>query len=835
MVKRLATFIAGIISLLTASAQLAPGEWKLYPNFEGFIDFKINYSFDEYYTRIIEIPNQKVYMLSGFNLHSYDKDTNELYSYTSYNELSDFRIVNLFYNYEKNYLTICYANCNIDLLYDDGKIVNLPEIKDYNTTTTKKINDIQFANNRMYIATSFGLVIYDDQKYQVVESGIYNTDISAAFPVDNKLYLLYKASSNKELYVSSLDDRHNTLDKFVKVDNSIVNLTNFVKLGENVFMGIYTDNKIYVFTIDALTDSRTLTYTNQTAYGYFIGNTSTGASVVNTDGQYVLFDKNGNVTDKVVLPESLRKNTAVGWNGLNSVWIARYEGISNYDLSGSVPTQLISNFAPEGFHCTAPAYMFPSQIPGAFYVSNLGISDYNTAGCLTGYADWYPQTTDFVNGDQITDVSCLDATIDFWYGTTYQDWYKDKRLYGGPGGFAEDPDDPTVTYTASQFEGIYKVQDNKQIGLYDWTNSPFTTQDGWNSRVYDVKIDPEGNLWVGFWCNFESDNFGPYAVLPAEKRQLDTSQITKDDWKLSTWHNANDATADRGRYEMKSIFHSNGELMLCVDDGYQSGVTFYNHKGTYANMTDDKAVNHSSFIDQDGNTFTATAFTFLVEDKKGQVWVGTSSGLFVIENPMDAFEESFTVRRPKVARNDGTDYADYLVSSEKVYCIAVDPSNRKWITTEASGVYLVSEDGAEIIEHFDNTNSPLTSNAVYSAFADPTSNRVWFGSKEGIFCYSGTSSPAKDDYSEVYAYPNPVRPDYTGWITVTGLMDGSYVKIADVAGNVFFNGKSEGGMVIWDGCNSAGERVKTGIYFVFASENASGGSSAVVTKIMVIK
>lgn len=79
-----------------------------------------------------------------------------------------------------------------------------------------------------------------------------------------------------------------------------------------------------------------------------------------------------------------------------------------------------------------------------------------------------------------------------------------------------------------------------------------------------------------------------------------------------------------------------------------------------------------------------------------------------------------------------------------------------------------------------------------------------------------------------------MRPDYTGWITIAGLKDNSLVKIADIAGNVFFQGRSEGGMITWDGCNSAGERVRTGVYFVFASENNDGNSSGAVAKIMVV-
>ena len=101
--------------------------------------------------------------------------------------------------------------------------------------------------------------------------------------------------------------------------------------------------------------------------------------------------------------------------------------------------------------------------------------------------------------------------------------------------------------------------------------------------------------------------------------------------------------------------------------------------------------------------------------------------------------------------------------------------------------------------------------------------------------YSSTSAPAADDYSQVYAYPNPVRPDYTGWITITGLMDNSLVKIADAAGNVFHQGTSEGGMMVWDGCDSHGKRVKTGVYYVFASTGGDGvESNGAVTKILVV-
>ena len=112
---------------------------------------------------------------------------------------------------------------------------------------------------------------------------------------------------------------------------------------------------------------------------------------------------------------------------------------------------------------------------------------------------------------------------------------------------------------------------------------------------------------------------------------------------------------------------------------------------------------------------------------------------------------------------------------------------------------------------------------------------VFMATQFGLIEYKSDASQPHDDFDEVYAYPNPVRPEYTGWITVTGLMDNSLVKIADAAGNVFYQAMSEGGMITWDGCDRSGNRVKTGVYYVFASSGASGqSSSGAVTKILVV-
>ena len=275
--------------------------------------------------------------------------------------------------------------------------------------------------------------------------------------------------------------------------------------------------------------------------------------------------------------------------------------------------------------------------------------------------------------------------------------------------------------------------------------------------------------------------------------------------------------------------------MIFLCDGKWGGmIVAYDTKGTYTDTSDDNYLLWNSFIDQDGKSYTFNRVSTLAEDKNGKVWIGTSNGVIELSNPKNATNPSFTVTRIKVPRNDGTNYADYLLDAIHVTSISVDNSNRKWLGTMSDGVYLVNENGSKILEHFTSENSYHPGGITYSVYAYPFSNSVFMGTEYGLVEYSSDSSPAMEDYSNIYAYPNPVKPDYTGLITITGLMDNSLVKITDSAGHVFYTSRSEGGMVTWDGCNSVGERVKSGVYFVYVSQNENQQSSGAVTKIMII-
>lgn len=820
MIKKLFLLIAILSCAAGVSAQHAPGSWRVLPM--SAMDFEA----------VKETPD-KVYYVTGGALYAYDKENNETEYYTPGSKLSDSGVAMLKYNKDEKYLMCVYDNCNIDLIYDSGKVVNLPEIKDANLTSAKAVNHIYFGKGRIYVATSFGIVVFDDQKHHVVESGIYNTPINFIAEMGDNIIIAAKNLSSEKpdivyLGISPKADRHNVLSKFKPLRD--VGLSDWLVVSDNSYIAPL-NGKLWKVTINA--DNN-------------VGISDTGIAVAGTDkfenykdgyylkgsSQFIMLDKEGNQTSRVDIPADFRNQHLSFWNSPATAWAADKDGIGNYDLSQTTPIVLSEKYFPQSSKQFNNCYVAYTPDGEEVYFNGVGQSSFHPMGNPAGGYDVpillesYNWNTGLFTPRYPTNVT-----------EKYSSYQKLGLLYGGPGPLVVDPEDPSFVYTANNFDGLIVLKDGEVYYRYSKENSPIYAH--WGTRVFDVTFDNLGNLWIGSW-HFEEGKGAPYKVLPKESiailkknpkllEEKDNNGIYKYWLTPSSWPNN-----DVGRIDMrlKNSSYKNKGLRLGNDFLLWIG---YDTKGT-TELSDDIYNVFNSIVDQDDNTLSVDG-QFIIEDKKGKFWIGTNNGIIVVDD-LDQLGKTgnttLNVRRPKVARNDGTNFADYLLDSENIVCIAVDSNNKKWIGTASSGLFYVNEDGTEILAEYRTDNSPLLSNTITMLACDPHGNDVLIGTPEGLFVYSSDSAPAAEDYSDVYAYPNPVRPDYTGWITINGLMDKSLVKIADQQGNVIWSGKSEGGMAQWDGCDAAGNRVRSGVYLVMASQNATGSASGAVAKIVVI-
>ena len=250
-------------------------------------------------------------------------------------------------------------------------------------------------------------------------------------------------------------------------------------------------------------------------------------------------------------------------------------------------------------------------------------------------------------------------------------------------------------------------------------------------------------------------------------------------------------------------------------------------------MQNDILLKYDTFINQDGLKNEVTWVYCITEDKEKNIWIGTDAGPFMIEKS-EVGQSNITLQQIKVPRNDGTNYADYLLSGVSISSIAIDGGNRKWFASNGSGAFLISADNLEQIHNFTKANSKLISDNITSVSINPKSGEVFFLSDEGLCSYLSDATEPNENMTKdnVWAYPNPVTPDYTGLITVTGLSFDADVKITASNGALIAEGRSNGGQFTWDGRDKKGRRVASGVYMVITA--TSEGKKGTVCKIAII-
>lgn len=360
--------------------------------------------------------------------------------------------------------------------------------------------------------------------------------------------------------------------------------------------------------------------------------------------------------------------------------------------------------------------------------------------------------------------------------------------------------------------GVYEFQDGKFIKHYGRQNS--VLESGVNSDNYTIvstlKYADNGDLWV---LNSMVDN-----------------PIWKIEHGSGNWVNyPHPEMSTPAKYNLVSLLQSryNKNIMWFANN-------YYMENRLYAyDFVNDKLVGHGpNFTNEDGTVITPIMVYALAEDLDGNVWIASSNGPFYISSA-DAIAGNDAFIQHKVPRNDGTNLADYLLSDVKTRCIAVDGANRKWMGTE-NGVFLISSDCNTLLQHFTTENSPLPSNTVYDICIDNNSNIVYFATERGLCSYASDATQPSEEMTKdnVYAYPNPVTPEYTGKITIVGLSFNADVKIVTSNGALVNQGRSTGGSYQWDVRDLKGKRVASGVYMVQAATET--GDKGVVCRIAVV-
>ncbi len=727
-------------------------------------------------TQSIPVGN-RVYVLSDGSLYSYDPEDTSIETYDKVNLLSDTDITHMVYN--KNYQTmvIVYSNLNIDLLINEKEVYNMPDFMNKSMIQDKTLNHLFVKDEYIYFSTNFGLLVLDIKKKEITNSYILNKKVNASTQIGQTIYL----ATNEGIYTGKLTD--NLLDNRYWTQLSPALFNNLIVF-ENNLLG-YDNEGLY--KIDSQSGESTLL--NKQSYTYM--NLSEDELIAG-NGQTITLFKHLNDYKTIRTADTFyhlsydkNRNTYWGSNG--------NQGLNGYKYNSANNTMeaTVRNLVPNSPQRNLSEYMQHNNGYLTIAGGGINLDRFNNPGTILRYKDheWsYFQEEDI---EKSTGLPYKDITS-----------------------IAEDPAQSGHFYATAAGEGLYEFKDGKFIKLYNESNSSLVSIFPGNPnyiRLNGLQYDNDNHLWM---------------LSSSVKNVIN---IYKDNKFIAL----NYTEIENKSLARRILFDQRGWawILFC----YKNPSLFcLNTNHTLENTKDDETKYFTSFSNQDGGTINAFDLYSIAEDKNGAIWIGSSQGPLVINNPSRVFENNFYVTQIKIPRNDGTNNADFLLANESISAICIDGANRKWLGTLNNGIYLVSEDGLETIHHFTTENSPLPSDMILSVAIDPVTGIVYIGTEKGLISYRSDATEAGESFSdEAHVFPNPVNPDYDGLITVTGLVRDSNVKITDTSGKLVHTGTSTGGQFTWNGKNRSGKRVASGVYFVLATN--SEGKEGIVTKILMIK
>lgn len=770
-----------VMLLVLAVASASAGTWKMH---NSYVTKLIKNVFD---------TGDKVYYVNSNKLYQFDKSTQTTLSLGKQNILSDNTISQIFYDWENKLLFVAYANSNIDVIDQAGKVTNIsnikdiivrvhsyslnPETGDLQDYTGKEINDINFANGRAYVATGYGYVCIDETTLKVVHNYDLGRKINSVAVIGDEMLILSKSYC----YHGTIEDE-DPINHYTKESGSF-NGCRMYPINENsVFiMGPSTlYNYEFVNSVPVLTEL-------VAARSNSVQKTPTGF-IANFPEQtyYYTFDPTGKVGTKV--------GSAVGYatsnpDGDGTVWINDANGLH---VSGSTAYYKINSLTTD-----APFWLRYNGDLNKLYAGSSG-----PISLINIVATNVPNIINTYDGNNWSNATAYTAS-----GSGYD--------------FVFNPLDPRM-YIRAGWKNLYKVVNDQLVTTYNNSNSKLST------RKCHPAFDNYGNMWVVTPYGLPES---PVLLLPKDKVFNTTS--AKTDWLVPAGFEAlNTGKMQRSRF----LVSKKNNVKIFSDCDYSGAITgriYCWDNGNEDPMVDTyqlSSIGH--FVDQNNSQVSWTYLCHFEEDREGMFWVGHDMGLFVFD-PDVVFDAAPAAVRPYVTKfSEGQ---GYLCEGYTVYDIGVDRDNNKWIATN-NGVYFVSPDGSEVYNHFTIENSDVPSNLVYTVECDTVHDRVYIYTDNGIAEYIVNGDATSINFDNVYAFPNPIEPDFTGMIKIANLMDNSYVTVTDRDGNIVAQFGPVVGSALWDGSGADGERVPTGIYNIYAAQGAQPAITGTPqTTVMIIK
>lgn len=721
-----------------------------------------------------------VYMAAVNGVVVFDKVSKELSTLTVINGLSDLGISTI--SSDDNTVFVGYENGNLDII-EGNQITNIPFIKTAELSGNKRIKNISFVDDLVYISTDVGLVVVNKPKSEIKDTyyPYANSEVNDAAVLRDTLWV----ATNQGIYFAREDaeylNDYNNWTKFTDLPASLVN----AKISD---IKAFNQGLVIAYSTDTFNQDSLFYYKNGVLNSYI--NNPVENINLSLDGDYLMLSQ---LSSLAIINQSFEREEIIfeypmGVPSPKGAVI--YDGYYWLSDNNFGLVKAVNSFAAESIYSNSPfadrSYRMDIQygklvIAGGGLTQNLS-NTYSTSGIYVFENETWT-SFNWVNSEMISN----DRDWDF-ISVAVNPSNTDEMAFG-----------------SLSLGGLKWVKNGDQISDTLTDANSILEKTGSSIALPDMQFDNNGNLWV------VNSGLEPLKVFTPDGASYSYSL----------------GSAAKNKYPYRLMIDSKGRKWVAITS---VGIVVFDDNGTLDDPSDDQVQTLTASVGSGNlpNTFVKA----IAEDVDGEIWIGTEAGLVVLYTPDNVFDGEFGEFDAAEILIDYEGTTEALFGTTYISAIAVDGGNRKWIGTSSSGVICISEDGREEIYRFTAENSPLISNNIFDIKINYQTGEVFFATENGLVSFRADATIGDEEFSNVTVFPNPVRPEYAGPITIQGLGYESDVKITDVAGNMVYRGTSNGGTFIWNGQTLHGERAASGVYLVWSA--SINGKGKEVAKILIV-
>ena len=662
------------------------------------------------YNQVNEVVTgrNKIYAASENAIFSFDSQTKTLEEITTIQGLSGETISTIYYSEAYELLVVGYENGLIEIVFDeDDDILTVVDIVNKSTILDgdKKINHINANENNVYLSTGYGISVFDLERlefgdtYFIGDGGI-QIEVSQTTIFGDYIYAAcLDGSGLKKAPITS----PNLIDykNWEQVSNG-----DFlsVQTNENKLYAINTGKRLYEINNDVLTSLLVFADTP-------LKTTSLNEKlIITTNNNVFVYDIDFNLLAQAADNADFNTNFNSATIDADNIYI----GTDNF---GVLSTSILNPLNYEEIHPDGPLLNTPFSIQ----------ADVN--GVWVTYGDY---TLDY-NPYPLNARGVSHLTKGAWINTSYSDLFGARSLNA----ISVNPSKINQAFVSSFFSGLLEFNDDETTVLYNQTNSGLESLiDPTNPSYVDIRVgesifDNTGLLWT---------------ITSRVDKPLKSYNPTSNQWVSYSFESLiEDALNDNLGFDKLVIDRNNTKWIA----SYSKGLIGFNENNGSPLLKN---------IDEVDGNLPINSVRALAADDRNQLWIGTDKGLRVLYNTSSFFTDESATTEEVIILEDGI--ARELLSEQYITDIKVDGANNKWIGTVDAGVFYLSSDGQETIYHFTTDNSPLPSNAINEISIEETNSIIYLATDRGLVSFKSGGSGSSEDLETVYAYPNPVRPNF---------------------------------------------------------------------------